>query len=150
MEDQIFHNEQGNIVIFEYVWDRPKDNWSCKNRNKIGVLCGFKNPETFAVNIGWSKYATNLEDAKFDDNYGKYIAIGRAGKGRNIDIEKLPFALRKQMKKFVERCKKYFKVAHINNINKNESVPVNSGTYVFHCREDVRPCFWYDETITFK
>ena len=84
-----------NMEIIEYVKDR-------KNR-KVGVLLGSLIDEK--ISIGWSQAHIALD--KFNSEKGKKIARGRLqGWGYNVTV---PHIIHKRMKKFVNRCQRYFK-----------------------------------------
>ena len=82
-----------------------------KKGDKLGVLVGFKK-EDGKLGIGWSKYASNIEDAQFSKEKGLIIARGRAASHRVNSPEvffKLPFVIQKELPNFVNRCERYFK-----------------------------------------
>lgn len=87
--------------IYEFVKDgegRP-----------IGCLLGVRLADDKPVLFGWSKYAKSKETVRFSKSKAFEMAGNRAVCGRFYSKESLPYALRKPMKAFVVRCKKYFK-----------------------------------------
>lgn len=76
-----------------------------KGNRKVGVLVTFVNDYHGQVGIGWSKAHSKFD--KFDKNRAEEIALDRAIKMK--DFDEAPVSLKKDMKKFVKRCQKYYK-----------------------------------------
>ena len=74
----------------------------------VGILVGCID-ETEVVHFGWSKTAVTKGD-KFNKERGFEIANGRVIHSmNNIAGKVLPHSMKEDNKRFVERCKRYFK-----------------------------------------
>jgi hypothetical protein len=82
--------------IFEKVVER---------RQKVGVITGFKSVDG-DVKIGWSK-CNFSEGDKFNLDAGLILAETRAC--QLVVSPPLPLSMTRKMKKFEERCRRYFK-----------------------------------------
>jgi len=89
------------MQLFEYV-----KQYKNHRNSRIGVLLATKIAED-QVMISWSKYHAHKEKFPFDPERGKMIAENRLVAGCHAQV---PHSFRKQIDKFTDRVRRYFKV----------------------------------------
>jgi hypothetical protein len=96
--DVLTHEDvyDGHKIIVEYIKDG--------NGRKVGCFCGTLVDDE--IRIGYSKFAKARELVSFDKCLAREIAIGRMLKSKCLN---LPPSLDKRYKKFLDRCRRYFK-----------------------------------------
>jgi hypothetical protein len=93
--------------LIEYVRKNVKG-----QRRKVGVLYASVDPLNF-VRIGWSK--TNMKAGdKFDPKKGIELAKNRSKAKSFKFLPVLPTSMKTPMKRFEDRCRRYFKNGIIN------------------------------------
>ena len=89
-------------MITEYVRKSSKD------RTKVGALAAYKTPDG-QISIGFSRWNERLDD--YDPKLGMKVAKDRAQKDRACSD--IPRSLKKHIKPFVNRAKRYFKTENL-------------------------------------
>jgi hypothetical protein len=93
--------------MIDYMNSPSIKEWVHGEHNLIGMLLAYKNEETNAVVIGWSKCCKRDQ---FSKDKAEFIAFNRILNGSHAA---LPFAIEPLMENFILRCQKYFRCENV-------------------------------------
>lgn len=117
-QGKLMKENKGEQMLVKYIKEGgeidEKDTFRKRKGAKlVGCLIGIKDQD--GIRIGISRYNKNKETVPFNKQKAKEIAIGRAQKA-TLYMPNCYGKYREEFFHFVERCKKYFKVGEVLNL----------------------------------